>query len=386
MVQPLPRPDTLDVGRFLRNVNAYNARCVALNARILPFASTADTARDMDRLRELLHEDRATYFGYSYGTFLGATYESLFPNRVGRFVLDGALNPDQYINDPVQAIRQQTKGFEVVLGRFFQACAAHQDACLGFGGDDPWAAFDALVASMNAAPLPAGGPDPRPADGDDLLAGTLVLLYAKQNWPFLAEVLQAASRGDGTLVRAIADGYYGWEPDGTTNPGFDRFYALTSAENRWPRLSVGEWLKISADDYELFDHFWFNSGYFDFAQALWPLRSQHAYYGPFRGTRSGPTTLVVGTTYDPATPYHGAIRLVAQLENARLLTMVGDNHTAYPGNSACIDTAVEAYLEESQLPPARTSCRQQVPFVQPEPALRAAEQPVAAWLGRYAKP
>jgi hypothetical protein len=289
------------------------------------------------------------------------------------------------MNDPVQAIRLQTRGFEDVLKRFLQACAAHQDACLGFGGDDPWAAYDALVASMNASPLPAGGPDPRPVDGDDLEAGSLVLLYAKQNWPFLAQVLKSASMGDGTLVRAIADAYYGWEPDGTTDPGFDRFYALTSTENRWPRLSVGEWLKISSDDYELFDHFWFNSGYFDFAQALWPVRPQHAFYGPFRGTSSGPTTLVVGTTYDPATPYRGAIRLVAQLGNARLLTMVGDNHTAYPGNSSCIDVAVEAYLQQNQLPPTGTVCRQEVPFVQQAPALRAAE-PSSTWAGRNAKP
>ena len=129
-----------------------------------------------------------------------------------------------------------------------------------------------------------------------------------------------------------------------------------------------------------------NSGYFDFAQALWPAESQHAFYGPFRGTTSGPTTLVVGTTYDPATPYRGAVRLVAQLGNARLLTMVGDNHTAYPGNSSCIDAAVESYLEQSQLPPTGTMCRQEVPFAQPAPQLQTLQQNVNSWAGRYAKP
>jgi hypothetical protein len=66
--------------------------------------------------------------------------------------------------------------------------------------------------------------------------------------------------------------------------------------------------------------------------------------------------------------------------------MVGDNHTAYPGNSSCIDVAVEAYLEQNQLPPARTVCRQEVPFTQGAPALRASGQNVSTWAGRYAKP
>ena len=86
------------------------------------------------------------------------------------------------------------------------------------------------------------------------------------------------------------------------------------------------------------------------------------FYGPFRAGRSAPTTLVVGTTYDPATPYRGAKRLVSELGNARLLTMRGDGHTAYGGNSACIDAAVDAYLEDGTLPAPGTVCRQQVPF------------------------
>jgi pimeloyl-ACP methyl ester carboxylesterase len=378
IVQPFARPDDLDVGRLLRNITAYNARCVALNARILPHISTADVARDMDRLRGLLREDRAHYFGYSYGTFLGATYEALFPHRVGRFVLDGALNPDQYINDPVQSIRLQTRGFEVELGRFLQACARDQSACAGFGGDDPWVAYDALLERMDATALPAGGDDPRPVDGDDLRAGTMVAFYTKQNWPLLAQALRMAANGDGTLVRVLADAYYGWVAPGDYTPGWDRYYAITATEARWPRLSVGDWLKIGADDFELFEHFWFNSGYFDFGQGLWPVKASDAYFGPFGAPRSALPTLVIGTTYDPATPFRGAQRLTARLGNARLLTMVGDGHTAYPGNTACIDDAVEAYLEQGRVPPAGTRCVQEVPFSQA--AARGGPQLVRPWV------
>jgi pimeloyl-ACP methyl ester carboxylesterase len=367
--QPFARPDGLDRSGLIARFEAYNDRCLALNPRILPFTTTGSTARDMNALRAALHEDKANYFGFSYGTFLGATYESLFPDRVGRFVLDGAVDPDQYINDPVQALRQQTKGFEVALGRFLQACARDQVTCLGFGADDPWATYDILVDSMNAAPLPGAPGDPRVVDGDDLLAGSLIVLYNKGNWPLLAQALAAASRGDGSIVQFLADAFYGRAPDGTFDPLTDRFFAITGTENRFPRDDLNQYFKIGADDFDLFDHAWWNSGYADLAQALWPVRPVGAFFGPFRGPEAAPTTLVVANTYDPATPYKGARRMVTQLGNARLLTMRGDGHTAYPGNSPCIDVAVEAYLKEGRVPPAGTVCVQDVPFVQsPEAA------------------
>jgi hypothetical protein len=96
------------------------------------------------------------------------------------------------------------------------------------------------------------------------------------------------------------------------------------------------------------------------------------YSGPFKVPAGANTPLVVATTYDPATPYRGAKALVRDLGNARLLTMNGDGHTAYGGNSACIDTAVDAYLLDGTLPDAGTVCQQDVPFVQPQP------QPAAA--------
>ncbi len=96
--------------------------------------------------------------------------------------------------------------------------------------------------------------------------------------------------------------------------------------------------------------------------------------------------LVVGTTYDPATPYRGSVRLTRDLGNARLLTMRGDGHTAYGGNSECIDEAVDAYLEDGVVPARGTTCRQMVPFEPPvavsarsrarEPVLRPHMRPL----------
>jgi pimeloyl-ACP methyl ester carboxylesterase len=362
--QPFPRPATVDRTVLLARDEAYIARCLALNPRILPFVTTANTARDMDRIRRGLGEQRISYFGYSYGTFLGATYETLFPSHVGRFVLDGAVDPEKYLGDPIRSARDQTRAYEVALSRFLHTCASHRGACGSVGataGVSARAGFDGLVDSMNASPLTARGHDPRPADGDDLLDGATVALTQKQGWPILAQVLSQASHGDGTGVRRLADAAYMRRRNGTYDPFLDRFFAIAAVEGRFPR-AIDPYFQISAEDFASFPHFWWNSGYAALASALWPVRPRGAFYGPYSAPRSQPPTLVVGTTFDPATPYADAVSLARQLGNARLLTMQGDGHAAYGQGSRCIDRAVDAYLERGVVPARGTRCRQHVPF------------------------
>jgi pimeloyl-ACP methyl ester carboxylesterase len=369
--QPFPTPFTVDLPGLLAKDQRYLRRCLQLNgSEILSHISTADTARDLDVLRQAVGDRKLTYLGFSYGTFLGATYAALFPNRFRAMVLDGPLDADGFLNDPVKGSNEQTAAIEREVGRFFRACAANQTACLGFGGEDPEDVYDALVDQANATPIPANGyaPDPRPVDGDDLNATVLIAMYAKQNWPVLAQALAAAQAGDGTLVRFIVDEFfYGRDPDtGTYDPLNDRFYAIYGAEARWP-TDVKTYVREGDQAWGMFNHVYFNHGYTVLNFGLWPATAQDAYYGPFRVKDSAPTPLVVATTYDPATPYRGALRLVRELGNARLLTMRGDGHTAYGGNSPCIDAAVNAYLLDGALPATGTSCRQEVPFEQ-EPA------------------
>jgi hypothetical protein len=114
-----------------------------------------------------------------------------------------------------------------------------------------------------------------------------------------------------------------------------------------------------------FDHSYFLGGYTEHAWGANTVRSPGAFRGPFRAAQTAPTVLVVGTTYDPATPYEDAQRLTGRLENARLLTMDGDGHGAYGGESECIDTSVDAYLERGVLPEPGRRCRQETPFERP---------------------
>jgi hypothetical protein len=198
-------------------------------------------------------------------------------------------------------------------------------------------------------------------DGDDVRAAVTTAIYSKFAWPDLGAALAAGDAGDGTILRALVDGFYGRLDDGTYDPLLDRYFNLGALEQRYPR-DVGTYLDAGDHSWGLFDHFWWNHGYTELAWGLYPVDPQDAFDGPFKASRGGPTVLVVGTTYDPATPYRGSVRLVRDLGNARLLTMRGDGHTAYGGNSACIDEAVDAYLEDGDVPARGTTCRQTVPF------------------------
>jgi len=358
--QPFTTPFNLDVGALVAKDTAYVQRCKSLNGDVLKYVSTVNTARDMDRVRSAMGEAKLNYFGFSYGTFLGATYASIFPAHYRAMVLDGPVDLSGWANRPMENLREQSAGFERALGRFFQACAANQAFC-GFGGSDPWAAFDELVANAYVLPLPATGDDPRPVDGDDILAAATLATYAKQFWPVLAGALQQAQAGDGTGLRELADAFYARNPDGTYDPSLDRYFLITGVDQRYEK-AVDPYIAAGNHSWGLFDHTWWNAGYVELNYGLYDVQGNDVFRGPFKASASSPTVLEVATTYDPATPYRGALRTAAQLGNVRLLTMQGDGHTAYGGNSACIDSDVNAYIETLALPAAGTICRQEVPF------------------------
>jgi pimeloyl-ACP methyl ester carboxylesterase len=387
--QPFQTPFNVNAAALIAKDSGYIARCIALNDGILEHVSTANVARDMDLVRNALGERQLNYFGFSYGTFLGATYASLFPRNYRAMVLDGAIDAEQYLNRPMRGLEEQTAGFERALGRFFQACAANQTACLGFGGSDPWDAFDALIDRANAAPLPAAGymPDPRPVDGDDVIAAAVVPMYAKQLWPLLAQALSAAQAGDGSLIRQLTDEFfYARDPaTGQYSPSTDRYFTIGASEQRYTR-DLGAYFEAGDHAWGTFDHFYFNTGYVELNYGLYPVRDRDAFYGPFRVSGSSATPLVIATTYDPATPYRGGLRLVRDLGNARLLTMRGDGHTAYGnGSPDCVDAAIETYLNTLALPAPGTSCRQNLPFAQPQPAQQKLQGAAAARVRAHAR-
>jgi pimeloyl-ACP methyl ester carboxylesterase len=386
--QPFPTPLTIDPQAFVAKAQGYVNSCRAANGTILGHLSTANVARDMDALRAAVGDKKLSYIGFSYGTFLGTTYAALFPGGYRAMVLDGDVDAAEYIHDPTSDGIRQTAAFERALGRFFEACAADQTACSRFGGADPRLAFDHLVQAAEAKPIPATAytADPRPVDGDDIRYAAVAALYAKRFWGTLALVLAKAAAGDGSLVRAVVDGAYGRQDDGSFDPSEDRFFAITASEQQYRRNDPGYYLARGADAWAAFPHFWWNTGYPDVDYTLWPVHDADAYAGPWTLPSTSPTPLLISTTYDPATPYEWGKRLAAELGNARLLTMDGDGHTAFANNSPCAVAASAAYLVDLTLPAPGTVCTQDVPFTAPTPATAAAARARIATTGPFGVP
>ena len=148
------------------------------------------TIRDMDVLRAALGSERLDYLGFSYGTYLGAKYAEQFPDRVGRFVLDGAVDPSL---DAMQVSQGQSTGFQRAFTRFAADCA-RQDGCPGGGttaGVIRW--VNNLLARLDRSPMPTGRRTP--LNQAQALTAIFFSLYSRETWPSLRAGLREASQG-----------------------------------------------------------------------------------------------------------------------------------------------------------------------------------------------
>jgi hypothetical protein len=184
-------------------------------------------------------------------------------------------------------------------------------------------------------------------------------MYAPDLWPALSGGLSDATNGDGGLLQAIADAANGRDENGHYDPSGDAFYSIYAVDGDWPS-DTALYEREGRMSFRKFPHFFFNHGYSELQWGeLRPVANGPA-TGPFRNPDSAPTTLVVDTTFDPATPFDDGKAMARTLGNSRLLAMDGDGHTAsYFDNGACIDDAVTAYFVDGTLPAKGTVCEQE---------------------------
>ena len=164
----------------------------------------------MDVLRSALGEETLTYLGASYGTELGATYAELFPERVGRFVLDGAV--DVSLDTQTTSLEQAT-GFETALRAYVQNCLDSTDNCfLGDTVDEGLATITGLLDGIEAEPLPAGE---RELTVGNAFYGIITPLYNRDYWFLLSTALASALEGKGSALMQLADAYASRNVDGS---------------------------------------------------------------------------------------------------------------------------------------------------------------------------
>jgi pimeloyl-ACP methyl ester carboxylesterase len=345
-----PTPD--DAAEVRSAVALYRdlaARCKVGGGELLAHVDTAEAARDMDVLRAVLGDRRLNYLGKSYGTFLGATYADEFPGNVGRFVLDGALDPAL---DADAVNLGQAQGFEQATRSFITDCVARQTCPLGSDVGSATRRLQGLMAGLDSRPLRTRDPNRPLTEGRGVL-GVAAAMYDDQYWPVLRQALQAALSGDGSTLLLLADALTDRGPDGYRSNANTVIYAVNCLDRPDPGGLAA--VQRSLPRYRQAAPTW---GAFlawsELPCAYWPVRSTgHA--EPLRAHGSGPI-VVVGTTRDPATPYPWAQGLARELENGHLLTYDGDGHTAYRRGSGCIDDAVDAYLLRGQVPREGLRC------------------------------
>ena len=320
------------------------------NEATLPYLSTDAVAQDLDVIRQALGDKKLTYLGFSYGTLIGSSYAERFPDRIRAMVLDGAIDPSL---DLEHLRAGQADGFEKALTRFLDDCAA-KTRCAFHEKGKSVAAFDALMASIEAEPLPARlDRDGRQVGPFVASYAVLAALYDRDAWPVLASSLELAKRGDGSLLLQIADPYQGRNPNGSYSNQHDAYTANTCLDFAAPTdvATYTAWakgLEASAP------HFAGLIAYNDLACAFWPVPAQRT---PAAVTAAGaPPIVVVGTTGDPATPYAWAEALADELDSGVLVTREGESHTAYL-TSSCVQRAVDEYLLGLTVPKAGLTCQ-----------------------------
>jgi pimeloyl-ACP methyl ester carboxylesterase len=351
----LPRP------QLLAEAHELATGCgEGVDPQLLGQLSTAEVARDMDLVRAALGEERISYFGLSYGTLLGATYATLFPERVRHMVLDAPVHPVRWQQDPLGATVDQARTADMVLDRYFATCAAEGAAC-PFGAGRPAEAFDALVERLEAQPLPVAAAGPVPAgrvDGATAVLAARTAVFDRRLWPLLTAGIVAAEQGDGAPLYALGSALLR-DPDGTPNAMGEANFAVNCLDRAVPEdLAAHERnAELLAD---VAPRFGALSGYLSLACVDWPAENADRYLGPLTAA-GAPPILVVGGRLDSQTPYAWAEAMARTLESAVLLTREGVGHGSYGSNGPCIDDAVDRYLTTGATPEPGTVCAQEPP-------------------------
>ncbi|MGO1487758.1 MAG: alpha/beta hydrolase [Arachnia sp.] len=320
----------------------FALQCRENSGALLDHITTIENVRDLDLLRHLLGAEKLNYVGVSYGTYVGAVYAELFPDRAGRLVLDAAVD----ITDDEEAV-SQSEGFELALRNYAQWCAESQECSLGESADEVVDGIADFLAGLDAEPIDVGD---RALTQGLATTGVALFLYSDEEaYPSLTYVITEAMQGDGSYLLGASDDLNGRSENSWDTVAF-AFPATRCVDSADEGIEASfQWWEENKDKSPVFST---NMG-MDLVCETWTA----APAPPLKLTGDGaPTVLVVGTTGDSATPYEHAVSMAEQLDSGVLLTFDGAGHGAVTGGNACIDDAVRGYLEEGTAPDEGTTC------------------------------
>ena len=328
----------------------YVEACQKNTGDVLEFVDTQSAARDLDVIRAVLGQPKLDYLGFSYGTLLGATYAALYPEKVGRFVLDGAIDPR--VTDAQQSMNQLL-GFDLALNNYLKHCLK-QTEC-PFDGS-----LKTARAKVSGILLDFETNDVATASGrkltlSGLITGIIFALYSDTYWDYLTTAFTELENADGTTFLKMADYYNDRSDDGTyaTNT-LEANIAISCLDARQPAdpASVKAQNKAVVAASDVFGRYW-QQGALTCENWPYPLADRPSDYS----AKGSPSIMVVGTTGDPATPYQQSVSLAHDvLHQGFLVTFEGEGHTAYGRSNNCVSDAVDGWLVNGELPAKEPKC------------------------------
>ncbi len=344
-----------------------NQHCSGRDNALLAHVSSADSAHDLDLMRQALGESTLSYYGISYGTLLGATYANLFPSRVGKMVLDGNIYPPAWFSGSSLSSFLRIgsdKATAATLDSFLSLCGKATDQQCAFSAGTPAATrqkFRTLLTRAHKSPIVTGSGSKQASASEsnivNLTDADLAIVKAEPaigvgGWTGLASNLQTlwtASSGGATTTAVTAPPYSSAEQKlsvicgESPNPGTVA-RSIQQAEVSAHRAGTGAqtwaWTAYCVD---------------------WPVKAASAYRGPWNHATN--PVLVIGNTGDPATAYQNSVLTSRLLPGARLITVQGYGHTELANPSTCAQNDIASYLTNGVLPKAGATCQQDaIPF------------------------
>ena len=335
------------------------ARCAQHSQvpELLDHVGTRDVVRDLDVLRATNGNAKLNYLGISYGTYIGALYADLFPDRVGRTVLDSAMDPSKRSSDEVRI--EQNTFYEGVLRQYVEHCQAQTGCPLTGSTDEAVAQLAAFVNGLDKNPLTV-------PDSDTTIntwsATNIIreLAVAQPDWEALTAMLTPAmTKHDGTLMAKAMQGSPGLLPEMTAEEAARSANAMILGDavvcndNPDTGATASEWDEQAAAERKAYPFFGGISNSVEAYCRGWGHRGTT----PPQETRAEGSApiLVVGITGDVQTIYSWSQSLAGQLDNGHLLTVEGYGHGAFDRNT-CARTAITGFLVNGTMPDEGTTC------------------------------
>ncbi|MEQ4718088.1 alpha/beta hydrolase [Nonomuraea sp. B19D2] len=344
-----PRPDAVPHGEaeervLLSRAADFANRCGNFWAWLLPYLTTESSARDIDSIRAALGEERISYLGYSYGTYLGAVYATLFPTRVKRLVMDSTVDPTEVW---YESNLKQNSAFEHRHRQLLDWIARH-NSVYKLGATSKQTSFAYYAMRERLRVRPAGGVV-GPSELDDIFT---IAGYSDRVWPQFAQAWSSYVRqGDVNGLLALYEKH--GKDDAEDENGYAIYLGVQCTDAKWPR----EWATWRTDmtrmhrqaPFLTWPNAWFNA-----PCAFWPVPGGTPVQ--VKGSAKLPPILMIQSRNDAATPYKGALEMRRHFAHATMVIEGGGNHGVSLSGNKCVDDRLAAYLRDGTLPSRDVEC------------------------------